>query len=264
MNFKEMRTLGRTGLQASRLGLAGGYGVPAASVERSFHEFGINYFYWSTPRKPGMREGLRSLAKDSRDKIIVVLQSYDHLGLTVKRSVEKGLKALNFDFADVVLLGWQNKFPSQRVIDEALGLKKSGLVRFIAMSGHNRKTFGKIARMTVSPIDIFMVRYNAAHRGAEEEVFPHLADGSARPGITTYTATRWGRLLNPKKMPHGERPLTASDCYRFVLSNPKVDVCMMGPANAGEFEEGIIALGKGPLSSEEMERVRKIGSHVHG
>ncbi len=51
IDFRERRTLGRTGLRVSRIGLAGGYGVPAAAVERAVEEYGINYFYWE-PRKP--------------------------------------------------------------------------------------------------------------------------------------------------------------------------------------------------------------------
>jgi len=52
MDFNTKRTLGRTDLSVSRLGLAGGYGISAAGVEKAFHEHGINYFYWSSPRKP--------------------------------------------------------------------------------------------------------------------------------------------------------------------------------------------------------------------
>ena len=263
MDFSEKRILGRTGVAVSRLGLAGGYGVPAAAVEKAFYEHGVNYFYWSTPRRPGMGEGLRSLVKNNREEIIIVLQSYDHLGLTVKRSVRKGLKVLGIDYADVVLLGLHNWKPSRKVIEGALKLKESGMVRFIAMSGHNRKLFGKIAQQSDSPFDIFMVRYNAVHPGAEDDIFPYLSDEN-RPGITTYTATRWGALLKHKKMPPGEEPLTASDCYRFVLSNPHVDLCMMGSASLREMEEGISALEKGPLSDEEIERARRIGNFIHG
>ncbi len=263
MDFSEKRILGRTGLSVGRLGLAGGYGVPGAAVEKAFNEYGINYFYWSTPRKSGMREGLRNLVKNNREKMIIVLQSYDHLGLTVKRSVQKGLKTLGIDYADVVLLGLHNWNPSRKVINGALKLKERGLVRFIAMSGHNRKLFGEIAQQDDSPIDIFMVRYNAAHRGAEDDIFPYLSEDN-RQGMTTYTATRWGALLKSRKMPPGEEPLTASDCYRFALSNPNVDLCMMGPASLHEMEEGVSALEKGPLSNQEMERARKIGNYIHG
>jgi hypothetical protein len=77
------------------------------------------------------------------------------------------------------------------------------------------------------------------------------------------TATRWGDLLNPRRMPAHQGPLTATDCYRFVLSNPSVDVYMTGPRTRGHMREALEALEPGPLSSEEMARVRLIGDHVH-
>lgn len=263
MDFAEKRILGRTGLSVSRLGLAGGYGVPSAAVEKAFHEYNINYFFWSTPRKSGMRDGLRCLVNGNREDIVIVLQSYDHLGITLNRSVRKGLKKLGIDYVDVVLLGWHNRYPLKKIIDSAFKLKESGMVRYIAMSGHNRKLFGRIANQAESPIDIFMIRYNAAHTGAEIDIFPCLPEKNG-PGITVYTATRWGKLLKQKKMPPGEKPLTASECYRFVLSNHHVDLCMMGPRNEKEMEEGAKALIDSTLSEQEIERIRNIGDYVHG
>lgn len=261
-DFTTHRTLGRTGLKVSRLGLASAYGAPSSTVEKAFHEHNINYFYWGSLRTKAMRVGIQNLAAENRDKIVVALQSYDHLGITVRRSVHKGLKSLGFDFADVLILGWHNSFPSERIIAKAVKMKEAGLVRQIALSGHNRSFFGDLAKRDDSPIDIFMTRYNAVHRGAEIDIFPHLSNGN-RPGVTIYTATCWAKLLKQKKMPPGEEPLSAADCYRFVLSNPNVDLCMMGPRSDREFVDGVTALTKGPLSEDEMARIRKIGDHLH-
>jgi aryl-alcohol dehydrogenase-like predicted oxidoreductase len=262
-DFRQPRILGRTGLKVSRLGLASGYGVPATAVEKAYHEQGINYFYWGSRRGGGMRKALRGLGRGARDRIVIALQSYDHLGFFMGRTVEKGLRSLGIDYADVLILGWFNRFPRPGVMEAALKLKERGLVRFLAMSGHNRPLFGETARRAESPIDIFMVRYNAAHRGAEEDIFPHLPEDGA-PGVTTYTATRWGKLLDPRKMPPGERPLTAAECYRFVLSHPRVDLCMTGPRSLEEFESGVAALEGGPLDPEEQERICRIGDFVRG
>ena len=38
-----------------------------------------------------------------------------------------------------------------------------------------------------------MIRYNAAHPGAEQDVFPHLA--ARQPAVVAYTATSWRKLL---------------------------------------------------------------------
>jgi aryl-alcohol dehydrogenase-like predicted oxidoreductase len=142
----------------------------------------------------------------------------------------------------------------------ALGLKEKGLVRHLALSGHNRKVFPTLLE---SPIDIFQVRYNAVNSGAEKDVFP-FCKGENRPGIISFTATRWGQLLKESKMPPGEMPLTAKDCYRFVLSNPAVDVCMTGARSLEMMRENLETLESGPLSAEDMERIRRIGDYIYG
>jgi predicted aldo/keto reductase-like oxidoreductase len=53
------------------------------------------------------------------------------------------------------------------------------------------------------------------------------------------------------------------DCYRFVLSNPAVDVCLTGPATAAEMEANLKALELRTMSDEEMQWMRLVGDHVH-
>jgi len=262
-DFREPRVLGRTGLHVVRLGVASSYGVPAAAVEKAFHEYGVNYLYWGSIRRGGLRDAIRNLSGTEREKLVVAIQTYDHYGFLMHRFVEKGLRALQLDYADVLILGWHWKAPSERVLGAALKLRDQGKVHFIAMSAHHRPLFVEVMNKPGSPLDILMVRYNAAHRGAEAEVFPHLP-AENRPGITTYTATRWGQLLKARKMPPGEAPMSAAECYRFALSNPNVDLCMTGPANAQQMDEALRALDAGPLSDEELARCRRIGDYVHG
>jgi len=263
MNFREKITLGRTGLKVSRLGLASGYGIPAAPIEKAFHEHGINYFFWSNPRRKGMGEALKNIARTDREKAVIAVQSYDHAGLLTVRAVDTALKAIGTEYADILILGWHNSVPGGRIMELCRRMKEAGRIRFVGMSGHKRTTFGALARMQDCPIDVFMLRYNAAHTGAEADIFPHLQKNN-RPGITVYTATSWRKLLKPGSMPEGEKPLSASDCYRFVLSNPSVDLCHFGPSNEEQMLEGLAALEKGPLSEEEMSRIRKIGTYGHG
>jgi aryl-alcohol dehydrogenase-like predicted oxidoreductase len=80
--------------------------------------------------------------------------------------------------------------------------------------------------------------------------------------MVAFTATCWGKLLNPKKMPPGEKPLTSAQCYRFALSNPFVDLTLCGPKNMEQMRQGLDALKAGPLEQDEMERVRIIGNFV--
>lgn len=95
-------------------------------------------------------------------------------------------------------------------------------------------------------------------------MFPNLPEKGA-PGIVSFTNTRWGDLLDPKKMPAGvSSPPSAPDCYRFVLSHPAVQVAICGPKNDEEMAMGLTALKAGTMDEEELERMRRIGDHVHG
>jgi aryl-alcohol dehydrogenase-like predicted oxidoreductase len=255
----ERRTLGRTGLEVGRLGMAASFGVPAAAVERAF-ERGVNYLYWGTLRRGPFGQALRNL-KPQRDRMVLVLQSYSRLAALLAPSVEIALRKLNFDHADVLLLGLWNNKPPTPILEAANRLRERGLVRHIAISTHQRPL---VAELNADPgVSIVHVRYNAVHKGAESEVFPLLLSNGAGPGIVAFTATSWRQLLNPKRIPPGERVPTATDCYRFVLSNSAVDVCMTGPANAAQSDDALRALDLGPLSTEEQAWMRRVGDFIH-
>jgi aryl-alcohol dehydrogenase-like predicted oxidoreductase len=107
-----------------------------------------------------------------------------------------------------------------------------------------------------------MMRYNAAHRGAERDIFPHLA--AHNPGVISYTATRWSYLLRrPRGWPKDGRVPTAGECYRFVLSEPRVHTVLTAPRNEREVRENIAAVRKGPLDEGDMRFMRDFGDVVH-
>jgi aryl-alcohol dehydrogenase-like predicted oxidoreductase len=176
-----------------------------------------------------------------------------------ERLFVRGLKDAGLDQADVLILGFFSRHPSRRIVESALRLKEKGLIRFIGLSGHSRKLFPKLREEGL--FDVFHVRYNAAHRGGETEIFPFVR-GENRPAVVAFTATRWGQLLNPKKTPPGEPPATAPDCYRFVLSNPAVDVCITGAKTLEQMRENLKVLDMGPMTEEEMARMRRIGDFI--
>jgi len=258
-DFSEKVALGRTGLQVSRLGIGSSYHVPERACRAAF-DAGVNYFFWGSVRTPGMGRALRDLAPRHRSDLVVVLQCYARLPWLMRRSVENGLRKLGLDHVDILLLGWYDRKPGRWVRDEAQRLKDQGKCSFIAISSHQRMLFQDYMRDAL--YDILQVRYNAAHRGAEQEVFPHLPEEDP-PGIVSFTTTRWGDLLQPDKMPPGETPPSATDCYRFALSHPNVDVALSGPKNDKQMAEALAALEQGPLGEDEMERMRRIGDHVH-
>ncbi len=63
-------------------------------------------------------------------------------------------------------------------------------------------------------------------------------------------------------MPPDESVPVPSDCYRFLLSNPAVDVCLCGPKDINQLREALPALELGPLDEDDMKRMKRIGDHV--
>ncbi len=261
-DFKHKTTLGRSGLRVSRVGFGSSYGAPTAAYESAF-ERGVNYFYWGSRRRDGMGDAIRLVARTHRDDLVVVLQSYARVGLAVRVSVESALRSLKLDRAEVLLLGWHNRAPARRILDAALALQQRGLVQHIALSSHHRPLFATL--VDDERIGIWHLRYNAVHRGAEREVFPVL-DGRAserRPGVVTYTTTRWGHLCDPSRTPRGERTPDGTDCLRFVLGNSAVDVAISGPSNADHVDQAVRALELGPMSDDELAWMRRVGDHIY-
>ena len=83
-----------------------------------------------------------------------------------------------------------------------------------------------------------------------------------KPAVLAFTATRWGELLDPRLGLANEATPRASDCYRFVLTNPSVDATLVGPKNAAELDEAMASLDRGPMSEEELAWMRRVGASV--
>jgi predicted aldo/keto reductase-like oxidoreductase len=265
----ERRVLGRTGREVSRLGIAASYGVPGAAVESAF-ERGLNYLYWGSRRTDAFSTALRNL-RPHRERMVLAVQSYTRMAALMAGSLERALGRVNYDRADVLLLGMWNKPVPPRILDAARQLRERGLTRFLAVSTHARTLVPSIA--AAHEFDVVHFRYNAAHPGAETDIFPRLPTAD-KPGLVSFTATSWGQLLGVRsiqavfnggsRLPKGERTPTATDCYRFVLTRPEVDVCMSGPADASQLEQAIEALRLGPMTEEELAWMRRIGRAVAG
>jgi predicted aldo/keto reductase-like oxidoreductase len=265
IDFRTPVSFGQTGLQVSRLGIGSSFTADPAVIEEAVEQ-GVNYLYWGSIRRPAFGRAIRNVARRNREGIVLTIQSYTRVAALMAPSIELALRRAGVDYFDILLLGMWNKPPSQALIDAAQRLREKGKVRHLMMSTHNRPSLQDHFRRfeaKESPFDSFMLRYNAVHRGAERDVFPHLP-ASVRPGIVAYTATRWGHLLDPKKMPGGEAPPPARDCYRFALSHPAVSLVLCGPANREQMQEALRAIEAGPLDADEMARMHRVGDHLYG
>lgn len=255
-------TLGRAGFPVCRLGFSASY-LPGRTAITYAFDAGVNYFFgYGTDLQ--LRSFVRSLSPSDRQKIVLATGAYNYVWTRqdVRKTLEKRLRQFRTDCIDVFLfLGVMKpeEFPPE-VLQEMMRLKEDGHVKAIGLSCHHRAFVGQLA--ATGAVDVVMMRYNAAHRGAEEQIFPHV--GAHRVGVVSYTATRWtGLLRRPRSWPKKGRIPSAPEAYRFVLSNPNVDVCLMAPTNERQTREDLAALEQGPLSPDDTAFMMQFGDAVH-
>ncbi len=247
---------GKTGLSVSPIGLGSSYGLAGKDVERAY-ERGINFFFWGLRRRGDFGKGLSRVASRDRDGIVIAAQSYTRAASLMRPSLECVLRSLKVDHVDLLGLGWWDDLPRWGIVEAAYELVAEGKVKSLVISSHHRPSF--VPMMEKLDLGGIMVRYNAAHPGAEREVFPHVGK---EHGVLAFTATRWGSLLDRALVPEVEPVPRASDCYRFVLSHPSVDASLAGPRDGAELDEAMAALDRGPLDTEEMAWMRRVGEAV--
>ena len=257
----ERRRFGSTDLRVSPLGIGGGYGLGPDALEFAFDQ-GVNYFFWAPwlPTYHNMKRGLRRLIPGHRDEVVIATCSYFwSIPGSLERSLHRHLRRLKTDYIDIFQLGMVRSLKHQKAFEQLVTFKEKGLIRYGGISTHDRRLAATVAKEW--PIDILMIRYNAAHRGAEEEVFPYIQGQG--PGIVAFNTTRHAALL---KRPRGwpkDRPVpSAADCYRFVLSHPQVDLCLAGPRTRSHIDDVIAAVKAGPLDKDGLAFMREFGDFI--
>jgi aryl-alcohol dehydrogenase-like predicted oxidoreductase len=252
--------LGRTGWSVLRLGFSASYRPGKKTVFRAFDE-GVNFFF-GFGMDTQLTGAMRDLFPAHRDRVILATGAYNfiwgHPG--IRRTLEKRLRQFGTDRIDLFMfLGVMKpgEFP-ESLVAEFVKLRQEGKVGAIGLSTHHRKFAGELARK--GDLDVLMVRYNAAHPGAEADIFPHLELHDT--GCVAYTATRWRAMMRRPKGWAGPVP-TAPEAYRWVLANPRVDVCLTAPRSEKELLENLQGLRQGPLPADRMDSLRAVGEAVH-
>src|SRR5260221_568336 len=120
-------------------------------------ERGATFLYWGSRRRDGFGRGVASAAARRREDVTIVIQTYTRVASLMRGSLERALKALRIEYADVLLLGWWNHAPPARILDAAADLVAAGKARHIMISGHQRPLFPELA--PDPRYGAFMVRY---------------------------------------------------------------------------------------------------------
>ena len=254
------------GRPVCRLGLAsrGGSGLTPEDVHHALGR-GVDFLNW-----PGTEDALsRAVAElgPRRERVVVCAQLESRTAADAAQELRAMLAALGTDYVDVLTFyyveeraEWAELCGPGGALDYCRAARRDGVVRRLGLTTHQRNLAAEVARS--GHLDALMIRYNAAHRRAEREVFP-VTDALGLP-VIVYTALRWGALLRPTpEDPPGFIVPPAPAWYRFVLQSPAVAVALMAPNDRREMEEDLTVLdAAGPLSAEEYERLAEHGRRV--
>ena len=202
-----------------------------------------------------------------RDELVVSAQFGARTADEAQRELDARLRLLHIDYIDVLTLyyvdaveEWDALRRMGGAFDAILEAKRDGRVRRIGVTSHNRRLAAEMAASGV--LDLVMVRYNAAHRGAERDVFA-VTTALGLP-VVAYTATRWRRLFEPTPDdPKGFAVPPAPYWYRFALQHPAVSVVLCAPRTRNELDQDLELLETvQPLTPAEFARLAEHGARV--
>jgi predicted aldo/keto reductase-like oxidoreductase len=247
-----------------RLGLATrGGGLSAADVRHAVGR-GINFLNWcGSP--DALSQAIAEMGPRRRE-VVICVQFEARTAEAARAELGQILRELRTDNVDVLTFYYVE---AAREWEQIIGpgalefcnqARQEGRVRMLGVTSHQRPLAAEMARSGL--LDLLMIRYNAAHRGAEKEVFPVTA--ALGMPVVAYTALRWGALLRPTPDdPPGFEVPRAPLWYRFALQNPAATVVLMASESRAELQEDLTVLeAPGPLSTAEYEALAAHGQRV--
>lgn len=235
-------------------------------------ERGINYLNWCG-KPDGLSKVVAGLGERRKD-VLVAVQFKASGAEEATREFDWILKEIGSDYLDIATFyyvesehEWETIIAPGGAWDVLAQRKREGALKMIGLTSHQRKLAAGWAEV-IDPntgqrrLDMLMIRYNAAHRGAEEDVFP-TTDDLGTP-VVTFTGLRWkGLLESTPDDPDGFSPPTAAECYRFCLANDSVAVALMAAGNREELDSNLALLSDwSPPAEEEMNSIRRHGDRV--
>ena len=238
----------------------------AATVLAAF-DAGINFFFVTAdlhwPLYEPLRRGLEQLlarGRAIRDEIVVAAASYatqPEFCTLPFQEVIAGVRGL--ERLDVLIAGGAyghelaHRLPVYRRHRELA----HGGARAIGVSFHDRRA--AIDPVVTGEIDLGLVRYNVAHRGACDDLFPHVRQRAARLYNFTSTAGHVGpeRFAALGLAAETWQP-DVTDHYRYVLGRPELDgiLCSLGaPDHVASLAD---AIASGPLDEHEQQHLELV------
>ena len=298
----EYRTLGRTGLRVSEIGLGGEWfnGLTAqesCAIVDAAQEKGINYIDIFMPQAP-TRSNLGFALNGRREQFIIqghlctVFEDGQYTRTRdiekTKRSFEDLLERLNTDYIDVGMIHYVDSDEDFRTVFEgpalayAKELKQNGVIRHIGMSSHNPHIALKAVESGI--VDVLMFSINPAYdmERAETDIYDLMEfKGMEKNGLVVdearqrlYSACETAGVAITVMKPLGAGTLlkaetspfgtamTVPQCIQYCLDRNGVKVVIVGCHTVDEVLEAA-KYYETPVQERSYAHIFTAGNTIH-
>jgi len=246
------RTLGRTGVQVSRLCFGtmsfGGDADAAtsAAMYKATREAGVNFYDTADQYNKGESEKiLGGLMKGHRDELVIATKCFNPTGENVNargnsrrhvtRAVEASLKRLQTDRVDILFL---HQFDALTPIDEQMRaleeMVRSGKVLYPALSNwaawQTQKALGAQEANGWARIQVLQPMYNLVKRQAEVEILPMAAANEIgvipySPGAAGLLSGKYSGQASGRLKTNKMYELRYGEAWMFEVAERYVEFC---------------------------------------
>ncbi len=252
----EYRTLGKTGLRVSRLGLGG---IPIQRIDTAgtrvllqlLREQGVNYI--DTARGYTVSEGyLGEALEGMRQDFILATKSMARDKAGILADIDLSLQNLRTDYIDLyqchnpTLGDLEQILAPGGALEGLLEAKKAGKIHHIGMTAHSLAVFEKA--LDLPWVETFMFPYNIVEsQGAE--LIRRCQEKNV--GFICMKPLAGGAIED------------AALALRYIAANSAVDVIIPGMAEEREIAQNLAAADDtSPLSPEELAHIDGIREHL--
>lgn len=271
------RVLGKTGVRVPILG----FGTAPCGIRRSLKngielyeealDLGITYFD-TAPSHTGYgraQQQLGHVLKARRQEIFLVTKCHEANGEAALRLLQRNLKELQTDHADLVHihslgdLGMRTVLGKNGIYPALLKAKRDGLLRYIGVSGHSRPArFLELLRE--ADLDVMMCAVNFVDRytyGFESRIWP----AAAKKNLGLVAMKVFGGMrYDQKSMSNSVMPREHLDrALQYALSIPRVSLAVVGMGTREELHRNVERVKAfQPLTATERQVLASLGKRL--
>jgi hypothetical protein len=251
----EYRTLGRTGLKVTTVGM-GCMITSDPSVITRAADLGVNYFDTARGYQNGNNERLVATGLGTRRKqIILSTKSHAPNKEELQRDLETSLRELNTDYIDIWFLHAKSKPEeiSDDLIEVQQQAKKQGKIRFAGVSTHGGQQQLLPWMAQKGAFDVVLTAYNFTMDASMDQA--NEAAAKAGIGVVAMKVMAGGaRRLKPndpnyKKLTQEGAMLAA---LKWVISKPSIATTIPSITDMDQLDENLKAMSN-PLSAGDQK-----------